>query len=645
MIPTYFEWFTQLCIWWFWILLVGSSASLLLALVTTRILKKGSASVRFLVWKYAFVGILIIPLLPFVLPSIANFTGKIFVNNPSPDVPAVGVNDSMVADRESPPVETGDAIPPVAISPTTVAEARQSVGQQPTQTPAFLAPADLRAGLEIGVVSIWLIGIGFMLWRLGSSHWQVRSLMMQCKKGDSSDEPVFFHDQLETPVAVGIFHTRVIMPSCSRSWATNERQMVLEHELAHIDRKDVFWQFVVSLIKCFIWFQPLAWIASRRMNFEREIACDDHVLNQGCDAVEYSEALLSITTKLGKATITNQLMLQAFEKPIEKRLVSILSDQVNRARPSRLLSVAMGCLFVFGWLAFAVAVAPSTPQFTLPFGANVSGEDSGLSREFAEDELPEGAISQLGTARYRHMEWGKSFHFADSKRLISFAERGGARVWDVATGKLLRKIGSGDPYVHHRCSTTPDGKSLAMLTFFLHRGNQETLHTLSIYQTDMFDEKVVAAWTAPSINRCEHIVLTPDGNHIVSVGRRGEIRVYDVATGNLEIRDQLPEKSYQHIAVSPDSTQLALATHSTLSIVDWRTPDKVRKLENVPRSIEFVGFLPEGQIAIGSRRRRFRSFDLGCRDRKVPCQSGKWECGKSESIWVCLDRRWNAIDR
>lgn len=53
------------------------------------------------------------------------------------------------------------------------------------------------------------------------------------------------------------------------------------------------------------------------------------------------------------------------------------------------------------------------------------------------DPLPSGAVMRLGTVRLRHANALFTFS-ADGKQLISFDPDGEIRVWQVATGKLIR---------------------------------------------------------------------------------------------------------------------------------------------------------------------------------------------------------------
>ncbi len=55
-------------------------------------------------------------------------------------------------------------------------------------------------------------------------------------------------------------------------------------------------QWVALLNRAIFWFHPLAWWLERRLSALAEEACDDAVLKQGQDPVQY----LGISTRSGK---------------------------------------------------------------------------------------------------------------------------------------------------------------------------------------------------------------------------------------------------------------------------------------------------------------------------------------------------------
>src|SRR5206468_2925617 len=62
------------------------------------------------------------------------------------------------------------------------------------------------------------------------------------------------------------------------------------------------------------------------------------------------------------------------------------------------------------------------------------------------DPLPDGAVARFGTVRLWHPGGVVQLAYSpDGRTLVSVGGDGRCRVWDAATGKLLRELGGGQP--------------------------------------------------------------------------------------------------------------------------------------------------------------------------------------------------------
>ena len=73
----------------------------------------------------------------------------------------------------------------------------------------------------------------------------------------------------------GLFRPRIILPASAGEWPVDRVRVVLYHELAHVRRGDWAVQLGAELVRTVHWFNPLIWIACRRLRQESEQACDD----------------------------------------------------------------------------------------------------------------------------------------------------------------------------------------------------------------------------------------------------------------------------------------------------------------------------------------------------------------------------------
>jgi hypothetical protein len=108
------------------------------------------------------------------------------------------------------------------------------------------------------------------------------------------DGDVRVSSEVDAPAVIGIVSPIVVVPTSSASWSEARRRAVLLHERGHVEARDLAVQVLVSIVCSLHWFNPLAWIAARRLRLERELAADEAVLRAGVGASSYAEDLLAI---------------------------------------------------------------------------------------------------------------------------------------------------------------------------------------------------------------------------------------------------------------------------------------------------------------------------------------------------------------
>lgn len=138
------------------------------------------------------------------------------------------------------------------------------------------------------------------------------------------------------PVAMtcGQLNPCLILPGESSAWADEQTEAVLRHELAHIKRHDNL-VHLVSVLACAVhWFNPLVWMLVRRLNLEREVACDDTVLAGGTKPSTYAKHLVEITKRLsGPKSHRLVPVMMAHSSDIKKRLLAILDTEKDHKNP------------------------------------------------------------------------------------------------------------------------------------------------------------------------------------------------------------------------------------------------------------------------------------------------------------------------
>jgi bla regulator protein BlaR1 len=72
-------------------------------------------------------------------------------------------------------------------------------------------------------------------------------------------------------------------------------QLVLAHELAHVKRRDLAWNWLHTIVKALFFFNPLVWVAGRELRITQEMACDEMAVRAtGARAARYGKTLLTM---------------------------------------------------------------------------------------------------------------------------------------------------------------------------------------------------------------------------------------------------------------------------------------------------------------------------------------------------------------
>ena len=174
------------------------------------------------------------------------------------------------------------------------------------------------------------------------------------------------------------------------------------------------------------------------------------------------------------------------------------------------------------------------------------------------DPLPPGALARLGTVRLRHNGGTRSLVFTpDGKGLVTAGGDNLPRLWDVATGKLLREFTNiPKPQIINTsycavsgATLSPDGRILAVRSGQM--GNLYLLETATGKRLHEFTCEGTYSrlpWLALDF------AFSPDGKAIAA-RLDGRLELRDVATGRLLWQEK--EKGTVGLAFSPDGKVLA----------------------------------------------------------------------------------------
>jgi len=160
---------------------------------------------------------------------------------------------------------------------------------------------------------------------------------------------------VEVPTVIGWLRPVVLLPAATLTGlSTEQMEMILAHELAHIRRNDFFVNLMQAVVETLFFYHPAVWWISHRIRVEREHCCDDVAVSVSGKPLVYARAL----TRLEELRIEDA---QAFVAANGGSLIG----RIRRLAGTRVESPNAPSRFVAGaallTVLLALLIAPSLP--------------------------------------------------------------------------------------------------------------------------------------------------------------------------------------------------------------------------------------------------------------------------------------------
>ncbi|HWZ33232.1 MAG TPA: M56 family metallopeptidase [Bryobacteraceae bacterium] len=155
-----------------------------------------------------------------------------------------------------------------------------------------------------------------------------------------SRDGVHYTEQVSTPLTWGFFKPVIVLPASAATWTEEQREIVMRHERAHIERHDWLWQTLSRIVTAVFWFHPFMWLATAELRRESELAVDDRVLSNGADPADYAAHLVSVAKQL-VGTVPAESVAMVRTPALENRVRAILDKTRPRLRASWMARTAI----------------------------------------------------------------------------------------------------------------------------------------------------------------------------------------------------------------------------------------------------------------------------------------------------------------
>lgn len=311
--------------------------------------KNNQSALRYSVEFIVLLGLFVTVLLTFVLSLSANTNG----NMPAVSGQALlaGLTQNFAA------ITTGfDA----------------SVTQAPKTLSAFFAPLAPVLGL------LWCLGFCVMGMRYGGAFWMSQKLRRQglslvsrewsnrfeglvAQSGITRRVRLFVSDYVNGPLTLGFFKPLVLVPAGFLTNLSPEQvDAILLHELAHIRRHDYLVNLLQTVIKTVLFFHPAVHYICRKMDEDREHACDDFAVARTHNPVALAKGLAALRLDLAQNPFA--LAADNGQTPLVARLKRLANMNETRRRPEHVLTSVLALMVSCGlYMGASSSVDAGTP--------------------------------------------------------------------------------------------------------------------------------------------------------------------------------------------------------------------------------------------------------------------------------------------
>jgi beta-lactamase regulating signal transducer with metallopeptidase domain/Leucine-rich repeat (LRR) protein len=275
-----------------------------------------------------------------------------------------------------------------------------------------------------GIIFIgWLIGELLLISLFLQKTFFVRRIIAQSKPAESRLQEILgdscqklgirkkielrISNNLHSPAACGLLSHKIILPvSLHKQFSSEKLRTTMLHELAHIKRKDIWVNYLQTLLQIFYFYNPLLWIANIIVRRIREQAVDETVMVYlGQKADTYSSTLVDIAEIAFAKPSLGLNMIGVVES--KKALVARIRHITSRPFPT---SVRLGAfrtivIIIAAFIFLPMASATEKPASTWD-----------LVRQ-AQTKNPDSNVTAKSTASVKTQTDERILHFPKDRSL------------------------------------------------------------------------------------------------------------------------------------------------------------------------------------------------------------------------------------
>lgn len=485
------------------------------------------------------------------------------------------------------------------------------------------------------IFAVYAIVAVALIARLVAGMWAARRLTQRSRRIDPAligGRIAFECDAIQVPLTTGFVSPRILLPADWQSWNGDLLQSVLNHEQAHLLRRDNLITVLGEANRCLYWFHPLAWLLRRELAVLAEFICDDYAIAAAPDRRQYAQHLLEIAGRLtgGVRRASGVDIFMARTPQVVSRIDSILdasrplTRRLSRSGSALLTIVAIPLMI--GAAGLRAGEPPETSSATserAPADSVAEAATPQAGHDIYGDPLPEGAISRLGTIRLRQpgQGWRRIAFLPGGSQFIVGGLDCDARCWDARTGEMIHKFDLNGAQPSAFCVSPADG-AVATLGVRFKGDIREADSEVIVWNSGSWSERQRIAWKG-SLGP-KSMAFSPDGKTLAVSEHDGGLRLLSVEDQKKKVLKGPSLGPIESLAFSPEGDLIVTASRQGVLCWNLVADEEPQRLEEFPQGAGVVRFSPDGRLlAVGAYGSPAMLYDVKSRKPLVSVHARK----------------------
>ena len=229
--------------------------------------------------------------------------------------------------------------------------------------------------------ALWLVGVCCSLSRTAKQWLAVRRQQSLCRSADNALLRRICREEAQalnldclpqlllgaksvSPHLTGIWEPAICLPeNWQESFTEADLRIIVGHELAHLKRHDLLWNWLPTIVGWLFFFHPLVWVMRRRWEEAQEAACDELlILRQNVSPSQYGGLLLRLATRTSEKPLLVTAGVAGSYRLLQRRILAMTRVRTFSRRSMILAGAsltALGAISIVPWhLVEADATSP-----------------------------------------------------------------------------------------------------------------------------------------------------------------------------------------------------------------------------------------------------------------------------------------------